>query len=233
MIIGFTTDELKSRMKAVRRDFVRKWSGRRGSGLRNRRRNEQSELCALGRKALPSLDVVTQLDHIVSVLTYAEMPISIEQACALANTEENFQLVCERCGKRKSAIDLEENPMTFDCDEPPSQEEMKAYRERKREWSRNGGRKNAETPGRMAAIGRIGGRVGGRIGGRKNADIPGRMAAMARIGGRKAVTSGHLASLRTPEHQAQAGRIANHLRWHVTRGLKNPKCALCQMSASG
>lgn len=70
-------------------------------------------------------------------------------------------------------------------------------------------------------------------------------------GGNKHVESGHLASLRTPEHQAVAGRaganrlhelypekllgwskkggsIGGHNRWHRDRGIVNPKCPLCR-----
>jgi hypothetical protein len=57
-----------------------------------------------------------------------------------------------------------------------------------------------------------------------------------RISGLKNVESGQLASLRTPEHQAKAGRaggpagarITNHLRWHVKRGIVNLDCSLCR-----
>jgi len=53
--------------------------------------------------------------------------------------------------------------------------------------------------------------------------------------GKWSVESGHLASLRTPEHQSKAGReggkkggvAANHLRWHTNRNIVNPKCKLC------
>lgn len=54
--------------------------------------------------------------------------------------------------------------------------------------------------------------------------------------GKWSVESGHLADLRTPEHQSKAGRLggtkggpaANHLRWHVNRNIVNPKCLLCR-----
>lgn len=70
------------------------------------------------------------------------------------------------------------------------------------------------------------------------------------------VISGHLASLRTPEHQSAAGRIGGkiaagagfhkthsikdingksflaikvlHKRWHLSRNRTNPNCSLCQ-----
>lgn len=63
------------------------------------------------------------------------------------------------------------------------------------------------------------------------------------ISGRKAVESGHLARLRTKEHQQEAGRKGGqaavdsgqvvslaHLRWHVRRGIVNTNCGLCQES---
>jgi len=86
---------------------------------------------------------------------------------------------------------------------------------------------------------------------------PGMAAKGGRIGGsiagRKAVESGQLASIRTPENWAKAlkklqeigwpkelgrrnvesGQLAkirpmgSHTRWHVNRGITNPKCSLC------
>jgi hypothetical protein len=58
--------------------------------------------------------------------------------------------------------------------------------------------------------GSSGGKIGGKIGGRKN------------------VESGHLANLRTPEHQRQASHKGLHQRWHVNRGIIDDKCNLCK-----
>lgn len=241
MLIGFTAAELKNRMKEIRHDFARKWRGKRGSALRERLRNSQSDFCPLGKKPLPALDVATQLDHRIAVLTYAEMPISIEHACMLANSEENLQLVCQRCGKRKNAIDLEENPIAFNCDESLTLEGMEDFRRRLVDAGRKSGRKNVES-GHLRSIsakgGRIGGRIQGPIQGRKNVES-GHIHRLGKIAGRAAVESGRLARYRTSEHQAAAGRsgshenkakaavISTHIRWHVRRGIKKSGCPHC------
>ena len=49
----------------------------------------------------------------------------------------------------------------------------------------------------------------------------------ARAGGKKCVENGHLARLRTSEHQVAANRRANHNRWHVRRSIISPCCILC------
>lgn len=48
-----------------------------------------------------------------------------------------------------------------------------------------------------------------------------------RILGRRNVESGFLKSLRTPEHQRDANRAANHIRWHVNRNMTSVRCDLC------
>ena len=94
------------------------------------------------------------------------------------------------------------------------------------------GRKNLES-GLLASIWSIGGAASGR------SKSPKKMAAHAANGerfGRWSVESGHLAALRTPEHQSKAGRAggkiggiaANHLRWHINRNIINPSCKLCK-----
>jgi hypothetical protein len=55
-----------------------------------------------------------------------------------------------------------------------------------------GGIASALIPGHHSRAGKIGGRIGGKIGGK--------------INGKLSVDNGRLASLRTPEHQAEAGR---------------------------
>lgn len=39
--------------------------------------------------------------------------------------------------------------------------------------------------------------------------------------------------IRTPEKYAKGGAISGHLRWHVRRGISNPKCKLCQALVRG
>jgi hypothetical protein len=95
----------------------------------------------------------------------------------------------------------------------------------------------------QSRAGKIGGKVSGRhasesgqiqqagILGRKKNIATGQPAQL----GKRNVKSGHLAKLRTVEHQKSAGRkggvrggpAANHLRWHVKRGIVNSNCALC------
>jgi hypothetical protein len=63
----------------------------------------------------------------------------------------------------------------------------------------------------------LGGKIGGRVQGCKN------------------VENGHLASLRTKEHQSAAGKIGGrvggprcaHLRWHARRGIVKLNCSFC------
>ena len=96
------------------------------------------------------------------------------------------------------------------------------------------GKKNVES-GLLASIWAVGGVASGK------SRSPEKMAANAANGdrfGRWSVESGHLASLRTPEHQSKAGKAggkiggiaANHLRWHVKRNIINPNCKLCKES---
>jgi len=93
------------------------------------------------------------------------------------------------------------------------------------------GRKNAQS-GLLASIWAVGGKASGK------SKSPAKLAANAANGkrfGSWSVDSGHLKSLRTPEHQSKAGRAggkiggisANHLRWHTKRGIVNPNCSLC------
>jgi hypothetical protein len=48
-----------------------------------------------------------------------------------------------------------------------------------------------------------------------------------RILGRRNVESGFLKTLRTPEHQRDANRAANHTRWHLARNRVSVRCDLC------
>jgi hypothetical protein len=95
-----------------------------------------------------------------------------------------------------------------------------------------------------ARAGRKGGRKGGRTQGRKNKEngtgicAPGMSAKGGLKGGRiagrkcKENSTGAFA----PGMQAKGGikgaRTANHLRWHVKRGIVNPNCSLCQRATS-
>jgi hypothetical protein len=84
-----------------------------------------------------------------------------------------------------------------------------------------------------------GGRIGGSITGPKNKELGRGIFALtleqhrgnSSKAGRKNVQSGHLDSLRTPEHQAVAGRVGGkitaHIRWHVQRNVVKEGCALC------
>jgi len=105
------------------------------------------------------------------------------------------------------------------------------------------GRKNVES-GHIQALGRIQGRKnaksgrlkhirtleesvkGGRIGGRKNVES-GRIQALGRIQGQLSVENGRLASYRTSEHQSKAAYSSRHVRWHIKRGIIEPRCSLC------
>lgn len=50
-----------------------------------------------------------------------------------------------------------------------------------------------------------------------------------KINGRLAVETGQLASLRTFEHQSQAGKARGHARWHIARNIfKLDTCELCK-----
>lgn len=99
-------------------------------------------------------------------------------------------------------------------------------------------------------------RRAGRIGGKKGGKTQGRIEALTGHGvknftrevcakgghtqgliqGRKNVENGHLASLRTKEHQSRAGRMGalmggpkgRHTRWHINRNIANPNCSLCK-----
>lgn len=99
------------------------------------------------------------------------------------------------------------------------------------------GKKNVES-GLWARVVSLGGQASGR------SKSPAKQAANAKNGerfGNWSIESGHLASLRTPEHQSKAGRAggkkggpaANHLRWHLNRGIVNPQCALCREATNG
>lgn len=116
MLIGYSKSELRVRMKAIRADFTRRYSSK-FHALRKRLFEEQQTLCALGGKPIPAPDgFFADLDHRLSISTYANMPLSLERACQLANTEANIQLVCKGCNSKKNAVDLEENSdITFDC----------------------------------------------------------------------------------------------------------------------
>lgn len=94
------------------------------------------------------------------------------------------------------------------------------------------GKKNLES-GLWARVVSLGGRASG-----KSKSLA-KLAANAKNGGRFgrwSVESGHLADLRTPEHQSRAGKAggrkggpaANHLRWHVKRNIVNQNCSLCK-----
>lgn len=85
--------------------------------------------------------------------------------------------------------------------------------------------------------------IGGTIAGITNA-VNGVLVERARISGQVAVKSGRLAKLRTPEHQAKAGRVQGlinaknglfyknaHVRWHVKRGIVKAECTLCMSEA--
>lgn len=64
MIIGWIELELQTRMKVIRVDFKRHYSGKKGDALRQRRFEEQAGLCALGNKSIPSADsFFAKLDH--------------------------------------------------------------------------------------------------------------------------------------------------------------------------
>ena len=106
------------------------------------------------------------------------------------------------------------------------------------------GRRKAEIPGRMAAMGRVQGRrnasnghlvaiasIGGRIGGRANV-TSGQIAALGRsgVGGRiGGLVGGRTTKERGVGFFAQEVRgVGLHVRWHVNRGIINPQCALCK-----
>jgi hypothetical protein len=106
---------------------------------------------------------------------------------------------------------------------------------------KKGGRRNVES-GHLKSISSKGGLASGFSNGRKNGLIlarekrgvcaPGTAVKGGKAGGPKAgriaVESGQLESLRTFEHQSQAGKVANHNRWHVKRNIINPNCKLCK-----
>jgi hypothetical protein len=56
---------------------------------------------------------------------------------------------------------------------------------------------------------------------------------MGSIMGRRNVENGHLARLRTSEHQSMASKAANHKRWHARRSIVNPNCSLCNSGYCG
>lgn len=87
------------------------------------------------------------------------------------------------------------------------------------------GAKNAAIPGRMASMGRIGGRK--TLEGKKGIFAPENLG----LGGRTNAQSGHLARI-----ASSGGKIGgkksvanmNHKHWHVRRGIKNTTCVLCR-----
>lgn len=99
-----------------------------------------------------------------------------------------------------------------------------------------GGRATSSISGQMSKAGKIGGRIGGKIGGK--------------INGQLSVDNGRLESMRTREHQSQAGRrrmelrgnpatkescsnggkASSHKQWHIGRGIVVPTCSLCAVS---
>lgn len=128
----------------------------------------------------------------------------------------------------------------------------KGGRNQPREAKAKGGRKHNElygnpaTPEGRVKGGHIGGRIGGKIGGRKAVES-GQLASVAAKGGhiqgRKNVEEGtdlfgmtaeqksaagrKAGRMGSHEAKATSGRLANHIRWHVKRGIKNPDCPLC------
>jgi hypothetical protein len=124
-------------------------------------------------------------------------------------------------------------------------------RERGRKLGLIQGRKNAES-GLLTRIatkescgrgGRIVGTIYGPITGRKNKES-GQIAALGRtgMGGRKAKEMGvgvHAPGVAanggrstSREHKCKIGPIGLHNRWHVARGIINPKCSLCTASTA-
>lgn len=103
-----------------------------------------------------------------------------------------------------------------------------------------GGRKNVLS-GHLKSISSKGGQAAGLINGRLNGLILARLKKGVcdpkiaskggqlggPVSGRIAVSTGQLASLRTPQHQSAAARVSNHIRWHINRNTVNPKCSLC------
>jgi hypothetical protein len=68
----------------------------------------------------------------------------------------------------------------------------------------------------------IAGRVGGEI-----ASARGQIQKLGHSQGMENIKNGHLARLRTPEHQ----QAAAHTRWHVRKGIVNPRCSLCTITS--
>jgi 5-methylcytosine-specific restriction endonuclease McrA len=245
MMIGRPKSEIRARARLIRTDLLRRYDT---NLLRAELRDEQGENCFLCGKPIQSSDsILCEIEHAIPVELYAEFDWSIEQACSQANDRKNLFAAHPRCNKSKRNRDYEEWLEQGGREHlrevsPLREEEIARLRKELTERSRKGGRKQALTGTGMFASQHRG--KGGRIGGL--------------IAGRIAVESGHLARIRrkniqsglhahisalgarvrnalhgnpaTPESCAKAGRISNHLRWHVRRGIVNPNCELCKPS---
>ena len=112
-----TKEEIKERIKAIRRDFAQRYGS---DAIRQKLWRTQAHVCSLGGKPIADI-FFARVDHRLSVFDYASMAgLTQEQMLELANTEDNLCLVCERCNAKKAEADLEENPqLVFDCSDEP------------------------------------------------------------------------------------------------------------------
>lgn len=238
MMIGRPKSEIRARVSLIRADLLHRYDT---DLLRTELYKEQNGICFLCEKPIQLADsVVCEIEHAIPVDLYAEFDYPIEKACEQANDRKNLFAAHRRCNQAKKNRDYEEwieRGGKERLREVPdlSEEEIAKFRKAYTQRSSVGGRKSVENSTGMFAPGYdkgTGGRIGGRISGRMN------------------VKSGHLASLRTREHQsaaarrrielygspatpesrARAGRITSHLRWHAKRGIVNPNCELCKRS---
>lgn len=94
---------------------------------------------------------------------------------------------------------------------------------------------HARSPEQMCADGQKGGKISGQLTYERKIGVHGRspeqMSADGKKGDEKAKRLGTGIYGRTFEQHSAIGKIANHVRWHVRRGIMNPNCDLCCNSA--
>jgi hypothetical protein len=232
MIIWRPKHEIKARTKLIRADFARLDA----DALREELFNRQSGKCFWCTKDLSGYSSVeSQIDHLDTVRYFAAHPrLSEAEAVRLANAKTNLVLDCSLCNQKRNCADPEEFYEQIQRGEialgesrkwtlEEIEQEKQRISERNQKGGRAQGRRNIES-GQLASI--------AGLGGRKCVENGLDYAAMGRIGGRKGgrnqpreVKAANGRSTRekglgifAPGASGAGSRVTNCLRWNIRRG---------------
>jgi 5-methylcytosine-specific restriction endonuclease McrA len=202
ILVGRPRVEIEQRSKLIRAAF------KPVSALRDKLFEKAHGICILCHRPMQK-DAPNEIDHLISVYFWAEQHEPIEEMIRRANEENNLALVHSECNTAKSTLEWEEFARLRDAGEIVVEPRWYTPEEieRQKRW--------------LSKRGRKGGRIAGAI-----AVKSGQLLRLSSLGGLKRFQLHGPPS--TPEGRIKGALATNHIRWHVQRNIKNPRCELCR-----